>query len=176
MLKSQFAKAWDHKVFIWNNVIRISNWFFSLVPFISNVTKRLVLHTILRLPFDMKLKFFHSNDVTHRWCIFYVICLLMCENKASFIGIGVVVRKACSFCSSIRIRERRCMKLFVFFSIHWFGLESDETRIICVIFEQKVLVAIAGVYQMRHTRNSVEAEQCVINWRFFCSRTINGLR
>lgn len=43
------------------------------------------------------------------------------------------------------------MKLFVFFSIHWIGLESDETKIICVIFEQKVLVAIVGVYQLRHT-------------------------
>lgn len=47
------------------------------------------------------------------------------------------------------------MKLFVFFSIHRFGLESDETKIICVIFEQKVLVAIAGVYQMRHKGNSL---------------------
>lgn len=60
-----------------------------------------------------------------------------------------MVRKACSFCSSIRIREYRCMKLLC--SSLYIGLESDETKIICVIFEQKVLVAIVGVYQLRHT-------------------------
>lgn len=89
MLKSQFAKAWDHKVFIWNNVIRISNWFCWCPS--SAMLRSLFLHTIL---FDMKRKNLYSNDVTRRWCILLCYVFNVCESSISYFS--VVVRKLVS--------------------------------------------------------------------------------
>lgn len=69
-----------------------------MVPFISDVTSTLFLHTVLCFvlqSFDMKLRENLKPSWRHPQMMYFMLRLVMCVNKASCAG-GVVVRKLVS--------------------------------------------------------------------------------